>query len=110
PSRLAPQETFQSNKQIKYDGSKLVGSHILRYGFAYNKILGGGFAAFYGIAGEARARNTSIAQTFADSGPYPGGRSNPLNYQLTSMLLGNGQGFFTEIPQFGFPAGGQFDS
>ncbi len=24
--------------------------------------------------------------------------------------MGNGQGFFTEIPQFGLPAGGQFDT
>jgi Carboxypeptidase regulatory-like domain len=111
PSRLAPQETFQSNKQIKYDGSKLLGgNHILRYGFAYNKILGGGFAAFYGIAGEARNSNTAAEQAFAATGPFPGGESNPLNYRVTSMLLGNGQGFFTEIPQFGFPAGGQFDS
>jgi len=110
PSRLAPQATFQSNKQIKYDGSKLIHSHILRYGVAYNKILGGGFAAFYGITGEARARNTLSAQGFAATGPYPGGNTNPLNYQLTSMILGNGQGFFTEIPQFGYPAGGQFDS
>src|SRR5207248_3309367 len=39
PSRLAPQATFQSNKQIKYDGSKILGAHILRYGFSFNKIL-----------------------------------------------------------------------
>jgi hypothetical protein len=110
PSRLAPQATYQSNKQIKYDGSRVLGSHILRYGFAYNKILGGGFAAFYGITGEARSRNNAAAQAFASTGPFPGGDTNPLNYQLTSMVLGNGQGFFTEIPQFGFPAGGQFDS
>ena len=111
PSRLAPQATYQSNKQIKYDGSKLLGgNHILRYGFAYNKILGGGFAAFYGIAGEARNTNTSSEQAFAATGPFPGREANPLNYRVTSMLLGNGQGFFTEIPQFNLPAGGQFDS
>ena len=28
---------------------------------------------------------------------------------MTTAFLGNGQGFFTEIPQFGYPAGGQFD-
>jgi hypothetical protein len=32
PSRLAPQATFQGNYQIKYDGSHLLGSHVLRYG------------------------------------------------------------------------------
>src|SRR6266849_1507322 len=32
PNFLAPQETFQSNKQTKYDGSKTVGRHTFRYG------------------------------------------------------------------------------
>ena len=109
PSRLAPQATFQSNKQIKYDGSKILGSHILRYGMSFNKILGGGFAAFYGLAPEARTRNSLSAQAAAASGPFPGGAGNPLNYRISTILVGNGQGFFTEIPQFGFPAGGQFD-
>ncbi|HEY4661779.1 MAG TPA: TonB-dependent receptor, partial [Terriglobales bacterium] len=109
PSRLAPQATFQSNQQIKYDGSKIWGSHILRYGVSYNKILGGGFAAFYGLAPEARTRNSPSAQADAATGPFSGGASNPLNYRISSILVGNGQGFFTEIPQFGFPAGGQFD-
>ena len=111
PSRLAPQATFQSNKQVKYDGSKLVGgNHILRYGFAYNKILGGGFAAFYGLAPEMRNTNTQADQAFAATGPFAGGSANPLNYAVSSILLGNGQGFFTEIPEFNLPAGGQFDS
>ncbi|HEV7676791.1 MAG TPA: carboxypeptidase regulatory-like domain-containing protein, partial [Candidatus Angelobacter sp.] len=35
PNLLAPQKTFQQNTQIKYDGSKTVHSHILRYGFGY---------------------------------------------------------------------------
>jgi hypothetical protein len=110
PSRLAPQATFQTDHEIKYDGTKVVGSHILRYGIAYNHILGGGYAAFYGIAGEARASNSLAAQAFADAGPFPGGRANPLNYAITTIVLGNGQGFFTETPQFGYPAGGQFDN
>ena len=29
---------------------------------------------------------------------------------MRTVILGNGQGFFTERPEFGFPAGGQFDS
>jgi len=43
-----PQKTFQSNKQLKYDGSKIYRSHVFRYGVGYNKILGGGFANFFG--------------------------------------------------------------
>ena len=108
PNHLAPQATFQSDKQIKYDGSHLFGSHTIRYGVSYNDILGGGYAAFYGIGPAIRSR-ASKASTAA-GGPFPGGASNPLNYPVTTAFLGNGQGFFTEIPQFGYPAGGQFDN
>jgi Carboxypeptidase regulatory-like domain len=110
PSRLAPQATFQGNYQLKYDGSHLIGSHVLRYGVSFNRIRGGGFASFYGIAPEARTQNDSAAQLAADAGPFPGGRANPLNYQITGIFLGNGQGFSTETPAFGYPAGGQFDN
>lgn len=109
PSRLAPQATFQTNKQIKYDGTKMQGNHILRYGVAYNKILGGGFASFY-LWPEIRTSNNAAAKAFAATGPYPGGAGNPLNYRVSYALEGNGQGYFTEIPQFDRPAGGQFDS
>src|SRR3984893_18970688 len=43
PNFLAPQKTFQTDKQIKYDGSKTIRSHILRYGIGVNRINGGGF-------------------------------------------------------------------
>jgi hypothetical protein len=110
PSRLAPQATFQGNLQAKYDGSRLVASsHILRYGISYNHIRGGGFAAFYGIAPEARTSISNSAQAIAATGPYPGGASNPLNYDISSILLSNGQGFFTEKAAYGYPAGGQWD-
>src|ERR1700683_5442301 len=46
PNLLAPQSTPQSDHQIKYDGSKIMGKHILRYGFGFNHIQGGGFASF----------------------------------------------------------------
>ena len=119
PSFLAPQATFQSSKQIKYDGSKAVGSHTLRYGIAYNRILGGGFAKFFGLAPSVNAQNSAANVAFADgvANPFcpgapcfPGGRANPLNYPVDTVLLGNGQGFFTERPEFGLPAGGQFDT
>ncbi len=50
PNLLAPQATPQSDHQIKYDGSKIIGKHILRFGFGYNHIQGGGFASFFRIA------------------------------------------------------------
>ena len=48
PNELAPQSTPQSDHQIKYDGSRIMGKHILRYGFGFNHIQGGGFASFFG--------------------------------------------------------------
>lgn len=107
---LAPQATFQSNKQGKYDGSVIIGSHVLRYGVGVNRILGGGFAKFFGISPAVGSILGGCSEAAADAGPFPGGRTNPLNYPVQNVLMGNGQGFFTEIPQFGFPAGGQFDT
>jgi len=109
PSRLAPQATFQQNTQIKYDGSWVKGAHIIRYGVDFNRIMGGGYASFYGLAPEIRTSNNAAAQTLADGGPYPGGRENPLNYFMSSAYMGNGQGYFTETPAFNYPAGGQHD-
>src|SRR5882762_7725306 len=113
PNILAPQKTFQSNKQVKYDGSKIFRSHVFRYGAGYNKILGGGFANFFGIAPAVRAAYTTGPAgtvTQAASGPFAGGSSNPLNYPVRRIDVGNGEGCFTELPQFGSPCGGQFDS
>lgn len=109
PSRLAPQSTFQSNKELKYDGTWIHGKHIFRYGAALNKILGGGYASFY-LYPEIRTLDNAAAIATAATGPYPGGSTNPLNYPVYRILAGNGQGFYTPIPQFGYPAGGQYDT
>jgi len=97
PNLLAPQGTLQTNKQIKYDGSKVWGAHIFRFGAGVNRILGGGFASFFGLA------------------PLDYTVSNPSDSDLAAQpfllgILGNGQGFFTEKPAFGFPGGGQADT
>ncbi len=42
----------------------------------------------------------------ADAGPFAGGSSNPLNYPVNRLRVGNGQGFNTLDPALGFPAGG----
>jgi hypothetical protein len=102
PNLLAPQQTFQSNKQIKYDGSRVYGSHVFRFGVGVNRILGGGFASFFGIA--------PLLEAGTFTGPVSGSATDPTNYPLLGAILGNGQGFFTEKPQFGFPAGGQADT
>jgi hypothetical protein len=102
PNLLAPQSTPQSNHQIKYDGSKSLHSHTLRYGISYNHIQGGGFANFYGTA----PRVSWTASTTPITDAYGGGAANPLNYPVQRLRVGNGQGFSTLEPALGFPAGG----
>ena len=111
PDLLAPQETAQDNTQIKYDGTKVSGVHTFTYGFSFNHILGGGYAKFFGLAPLVESGTSAADLAFANQSLYgPGGESNPLNYPVDTVILGNGQGFFTDIADLGFPAGGQFDN
>jgi Carboxypeptidase regulatory-like domain len=118
PNLLAPQGTPQSDKQVKYDGSKTWGKHITRFGVDYNHIQGGGFAKFFALAPQVITNigNPNVSpmfpdeQTFAAAGPFCTngicGAANPLNYPVDLVFIGNGQGFSTTQPAFGFPAGG----
>lgn len=107
PNLLAPQQTFQQNTQVKYDGYKTIGVHILRYGFGFNHIQGGGFAKFFALAPSVNADPTdSSVPFFPTVAPFPGGTSNPLNYLANFVFMGNGQGFSSEKPAFGLPGGG----
>ena len=103
PSFLAPQQTYQTDHQIKYDGSRALGAHIIRYGGGFNHIFGGGFASFLKVA---PAVGAGISDCGGACMPLPGGAANPLNYPANTVALGNGQGYDSEIPAFGFPAGG----
>ena len=105
PSFLAPQSTIQSDRQVKYDGSKVWGAHIIRYGIGYNRITGWTNASFFGIAPIADSVNLSAPGTLT----CPGGQTGaacPLNYIADIALVGNGQGAFTELSRFGKPNGG----
>jgi len=94
PNLLAPQATPQSDHQLKYDGSKIFGKHILRFGVGYNHIQGGGFASFFGIA----------PQVFTSAGAT----SDPTAASLANgiVFVGNGQGYSTTQSALGYPAGG----
>lgn len=109
PNLLAPQQTYQEDDQVKYDGSWIHGKHVIRYGADYNNIRGGGFASFFGIAPIAYAIGDTADQTAAASGPFTGGAGNPLNYPMYGFYTGNGFGFGTETPGFGQPGGLQQD-
>jgi hypothetical protein len=95
PNLLAPQATPQSDHQIKYDGSKIIGKHILRFGLGYNHIQGGGFASFFKIA----------PQVF-EFGPGPNGDPTTASLANGEVLVGNGQGYSTTAAALGYPAGG----
>lgn len=97
---LAPQSTPQSDHQLKYDGSHIIGSHFIRYGGGWNHIRGGGFAGFLA---DGPAVNATPAECSGFAGCLP---SSPLTYPSNFVLLGNGSGFSTEKASFGFPAGG----
>jgi hypothetical protein len=105
PSFLAPQATPQSDHIYKYDGSKVLRNHIIRYGASVNHVQGGGFAKFFSI--NPLLINSGDPATGLAAVPFDGnGVSSPLNYTVQTAIIGNGLGFSTEKPAFGFPFGG----
>jgi hypothetical protein len=111
PNLLAPQSTPQSDHQLKYDGSKAWGKHIIRFGVGWNHIQGGGYAGFFGTTANVYGSGT-IAQGCTNGtlvcpvGPDGTINSNPTNEEMYEAIVGNGQGYSTEKPALGFPAGG----
>jgi hypothetical protein len=131
PNLLAPQSTPQSDHEFKYDGSRILGSHIIRYGATFNHLQGGGYASFFKNGPQVISQVTTAESTpgtgTADNswlpigptnptgcplpgptGPcFPGGYTNPLNYPADGgYTLGNGLGYSTSKAALGFPAGG----
>ena len=108
---LAPQVTQQHDLEFKYDGSTIIGKHVIRYGAEVNRIHGGGFASFAALAPAAWDSFSAADIAFATaSTAFPGHQNNPLNYPVDAAFLGNGIGYDTSLPMFGYPAGGQFDT
>jgi hypothetical protein len=111
PNLLAPQTTPQSDHQLKYDGSRIWGSHVIRFGVAFNHLQGGGFAKFFSITPSVFDPEDSGDIAFANLQSFvcPGGQTGaacPYNYPIDAALIGNGLGFSTENKAFGFPLGG----
>ena len=106
PNFLAPQSTPQSDHELKYDGSKIIGKHMIRFGMSFNHLQGGGFASFFKNGPEIVSAVSSDEVTAAAAGPFPGGASNPFNYPADSVTVANGLGYSTTKAALGFPAGG----
>jgi hypothetical protein len=94
PSWLGPQQTVQSDKLARYDGSRVMGTHIIRYGATFNRIDAARLAAYSAFP---QAGTTSMLGAMS---------SDPTSYQADYVSLGNGIGSFTSKASFGFPAGG----
>ena len=107
PNVNAPQQTFQSDKQFRYDAGVSIKSHVLGYGVSLNRILGGGLAAFFNNGPEVSGSGAFSKGPIGTGGS--GLASDPTAYETSVFVMGNGEGFSTEKSQFGLPAGGQAD-
>jgi hypothetical protein len=108
PNLSAPQVILQSDLQAKYDGSKIWGSHIIRYGFDFNRVAAAGFVPLASLAPFLFTNVGASEEAFAQTGPFPGGDANPLNYPVESVQVSNGLGYVTPTPGLGLPAGSFF--
>ncbi|NYF78830.1 TonB-dependent receptor [Granulicella arctica] len=98
PNDLAPQGTYQTDKQFRYDGTWTKGAHSIKFGFDMNRLASGGFADFYGPSLVTALSATPGNLVGADA-------SNPLDYVAQFYLIGNGNGLFSERPGFGLSGG-----
>jgi Carboxypeptidase regulatory-like domain len=94
PGWLGPQQTVQSDEEAKYDGERVMGKHIIRYGITFNRIEGGRLAAYSAFP---QVGTTSLVGSIS---------SDPTSYPADWVSLGNGVGFSTPKASFGFPGGG----
>jgi hypothetical protein len=96
---------LQDGYQAKYDGSKTLGRHIIRYGFDFNHIPSFAFGSICRLAPCLSTNVGASEEAFAQAGPFPGGDSNPLNYPVESVSVSNGLAYFSPTPGLGMPAG-----
>jgi len=94
PSWMGPQREIQSDKQARYDGSRVLRDHIFRYGIDFNRI-DGARTADRGVFPQV---GTTSAGAFASS--------NPVDYPANYVSLGNGLSFSTPESAFGLHNGG----
>jgi hypothetical protein len=92
PSWLSPQQTVQSNKEVRYDGSRVLGEHVIRFGGVFNRIDGGRWVAL--------GTSPQVGRTSAGTSP------DPTSYAADWVSLGNGIGSSTAKSAFNFSGGG----
>jgi len=117
PNNSVPQVILQSDHQVKYDGSKILGPHIVRYGFTFNRIAAAGVVPLGSLAPYLITNIGTSEMNFAASGSFTCTATNgatvtrascPLNYPVESVSVSNGLGYVTPFPGLGLPAGSFF--
>ena len=103
PSPFAGQALFQSNYQLRYDGSRVLGDHIFRFGASFDRIHAGGFAA---LNLNPQVGTTGICLTESLVSADCATSADPTAYGADFAYLGNGVGSFTNTSAFGYPGGG----
>ncbi len=94
PSWFGPQRDVQSDELGRYDGSRVLGAHIIRYGVEFNRIDAARVAAY---AAFPQAGTISLGNSPS---------SDPTSYAADYVTLGNGIGTYTTQNSFGIPGGG----
>ena len=110
PNPQAPQRTKQANLEGRYDVTRTWQAHAFRAGVAVNKIDSLISANLFGLAPQVGSQTDATSEVFAAGGPFAGGASNPLNYPVESITLGNGLNCFSEKSALGSRCGGFSDT
>jgi len=117
PAYSAPVLILQSNHQVRYDGSRTLGRHIVRYGFDFNRVAIAASARQVSLAPLLSTNIGTSEEIFAAAGTFAcatlngmmlTGASCPLNYPVEVVVIGNGLGYFSPTPGLGLPAGAFF--
>ncbi len=102
PSQFGPQVTIQTDLQAKYDGSRMLGKHLFRYGGTLNRIHAGGFASLF-TSPQAGTTTICLPGTALSTCVT---NADPTAYAADFVSLGNGIGFSTPQSAFGYAGGG----
>ena len=98
PNFLTNQLEDQRTLQVKYDAADIYHGHTFRFGADFTKWLTLGD---FPLLKNGPQLSTSSALSTS---------TNPLNYPLLNVLLGNAAGFLTEKPVLRSPHGGTFQT
>jgi Carboxypeptidase regulatory-like domain len=107
PSPFAENALFQSNYQLRYDGSRVWGDHILRFGANFDRLQAGGFAP---RNLNPQVGTTGICLTESLTSAACATSADPTAYPADFAYLSNGSGFATSKSAFGYPGGGLADN